>query len=289
MEGLRRRRRSTSATACASRIFMVTAIVAALAFGFWFLIIEGPGNAGPEMKRLFTATGNSRRCLLEEVLASPRAPRGGAGARGCDVPEAGPRPHGAARAADPGGQCRHLALRRRMSADTRPGGDRNARAAARRHGLRPNSRSATAPRSCCRTRARSCWMAGELLVAWPGWRPLPDLAGRAGGRRVPVGGAGRAGGARGSRDAGRRALQPQRPHGRARCASPTYARGASASASACGAARRGVRRLPRAGRRAARSWPSCRTCRLPHLRQGVRDRGLSHRRRARPTASWPSG
>ena len=26
-----------------SRIFMVTAIVAALAFGFWFLIIEGPG------------------------------------------------------------------------------------------------------------------------------------------------------------------------------------------------------------------------------------------------------
>ena len=26
-----------------SRIFMVTAIIAALAFGFWFLIIEGPG------------------------------------------------------------------------------------------------------------------------------------------------------------------------------------------------------------------------------------------------------
>jgi hypothetical protein len=25
------------------RIFMVTAIVAALAFGFWFLIIQGPG------------------------------------------------------------------------------------------------------------------------------------------------------------------------------------------------------------------------------------------------------
>jgi hypothetical protein len=26
-----------------ARIFMVTAIVAVLAFGFWFLIIEGPG------------------------------------------------------------------------------------------------------------------------------------------------------------------------------------------------------------------------------------------------------
>jgi predicted secreted protein len=25
------------------RIFMVTAIVAAIAFGFWFLILEGPG------------------------------------------------------------------------------------------------------------------------------------------------------------------------------------------------------------------------------------------------------
>jgi hypothetical protein len=26
-----------------ARIFMVTAVVAVLAFGFWFLIIEGPG------------------------------------------------------------------------------------------------------------------------------------------------------------------------------------------------------------------------------------------------------
>ena len=32
---------------------------------------------------------------------------------------------------------------------------------------------------------------GELLVAWPGWRPLPDLAQRAGGTPVPVAGAGR--------------------------------------------------------------------------------------------------
>ena len=30
------------------RIFMITAIIAAIAFGFWFLIIEGPGsNLGP--------------------------------------------------------------------------------------------------------------------------------------------------------------------------------------------------------------------------------------------------
>ena len=63
--------------------------------------------------------------------------------------------------------------------------------AAARHGVRPDQvavghGAAELLQDAC---AQLCHD-GELLVAWPGWRPLPDLAQRAGGTPVPVAGEG---------------------------------------------------------------------------------------------------
>jgi histidinol-phosphate/aromatic aminotransferase/cobyric acid decarboxylase-like protein len=80
-----------------------------------------------------------------------------------------------------------FALRRRMNAYPDPAATEVRELAARRHGLRPGQvavghGAAELLQDACAQLVHD----GELLVAWPGWRPLPDLAQRAGGRAVPA-------------------------------------------------------------------------------------------------------
>jgi len=82
-----------------------------------------------------------------------------------------------------------FALRRRMNAYPDPAATEVRELAAARHGVRPgqvavgHGAAELLQDACAQLLA-----GGELLVAWPGWRPLPDLAQRAGGRPVPVAG-----------------------------------------------------------------------------------------------------
>jgi histidinol-phosphate/aromatic aminotransferase/cobyric acid decarboxylase-like protein len=81
-----------------------------------------------------------------------------------------------------------FALRRRMHAYPDPAATEVRELAAARHGVRPEQvavghGAAELLQDAC----AQLLSGGELLVAWPGWRPLPDLAQRAGGRAVPVG------------------------------------------------------------------------------------------------------
>ena len=84
-----------------------------------------------------------------------------------------------------------FALRRRMNAYPDPGAREVRELAAARHGVRPDQvavghGAAELLQDACAQLIHG----GELLVAWPGWRPLPDLAQRAGGQPVPVRGIG---------------------------------------------------------------------------------------------------
>ena len=84
-----------------------------------------------------------------------------------------------------------FALRRRMNAYPDPAATELRRLAAERHGVRPEQvavghGAAELLQDACAQLVSG----GELLVAWPGWRPLPDLAQRAGGTAVPVAGEG---------------------------------------------------------------------------------------------------
>jgi histidinol-phosphate/aromatic aminotransferase/cobyric acid decarboxylase-like protein len=92
-----------------------------------------------------------------------------------------------------------FALRRRMNAYPDPAATQVRELAAARHGVRPDQvavghGAAELLQDAC---AQLLGRGDELLVAWPGWRPLPDLAQRAGGKPVPVFGplAGRVGAA----------------------------------------------------------------------------------------------
>jgi histidinol-phosphate aminotransferase len=81
-----------------------------------------------------------------------------------------------------------FALRRRMNAYPDPGAREVRELAAARHGLRPDQvavghGAAELLQDAC---AQLVGGGHELLVAWPGWHPLPELARRAGGRPVPV-------------------------------------------------------------------------------------------------------
>ena len=82
-----------------------------------------------------------------------------------------------------------FALRRRMNAYPDPAATEVRELAAARHGLRPDQvavghGAAELLQDAC----AQLLQGGELLVAWPGWRPLPDLAQRAGGKPVAVAG-----------------------------------------------------------------------------------------------------
>ena len=84
-----------------------------------------------------------------------------------------------------------FALRRRMNAYPDPAATEVRELAASRHGVRPEQvavghGAAELLQDACAQLVRE----GQLLVAWPGWRPLPDLAQRAGGEPVPVPGQG---------------------------------------------------------------------------------------------------
>jgi histidinol-phosphate aminotransferase len=81
-----------------------------------------------------------------------------------------------------------FALRRRMNAYPDPGAREVRELAAARHGLRADQvavghGAAELLQDAC---AQLVGGGHELLVAWPGWHPLPELARRAGGRPVPV-------------------------------------------------------------------------------------------------------
>ncbi len=81
-----------------------------------------------------------------------------------------------------------FALRRRMNAYPDPAATEVRELAAERHGL-PRDRVAVghgAAELLMDACAQLVAGGGELLVAWPGWHPLPDLARHAGGRPVPV-------------------------------------------------------------------------------------------------------
>ena len=81
-----------------------------------------------------------------------------------------------------------FALRRRMNAYPDPGACEVRELAAARHGVEPaqvavgHGAAELLQEACGELLAGG----GELLVAWPGWRPLPELAQRAGGTAVPV-------------------------------------------------------------------------------------------------------
>ena len=82
-----------------------------------------------------------------------------------------------------------FALRRRMNAYPDPAATEVRELAAERHGLRPDQ--VAVGHGAAELLQDACAQlldAGELLVEWPGWRPLPDLAQRAGGQPVPVAG-----------------------------------------------------------------------------------------------------
>jgi histidinol-phosphate/aromatic aminotransferase/cobyric acid decarboxylase-like protein len=85
-----------------------------------------------------------------------------------------------------------FALRRRMNAYPDPAARELRELAAQRHGVSPaqvavGHGAAELLQEAC---AALLGASGELLVAWPGWRPLPELARRVGGRPVPVAGDG---------------------------------------------------------------------------------------------------
>src|SRR5829696_3799296 len=84
-----------------------------------------------------------------------------------------------------------FALRRRMNAYPDPAATQVRELAAARHGVRPDQ--VAVGHGAAELLQDACAQlihAGELLVAWPGWRPLPDLAQRAGGTPVAVPGQG---------------------------------------------------------------------------------------------------
>jgi histidinol-phosphate aminotransferase len=88
-----------------------------------------------------------------------------------------------------------FALRRRMNAYPDPGAREVRELAAARHGVSPaqvavGHGAAELLQEAC---AALLHDDGELLVAWPGWGPLPELARRAGGRPVAVPGDERSG------------------------------------------------------------------------------------------------
>jgi len=85
-----------------------------------------------------------------------------------------------------------FALRRRMNAYPDPGAREVRELAARRHGLAPAQVAVGHGAAELLQEACAALLAGgrELLVAWPGWGPLPELARRVGGRPVPVPGEG---------------------------------------------------------------------------------------------------
>jgi histidinol-phosphate aminotransferase len=81
-----------------------------------------------------------------------------------------------------------FALRRRMNAYPDPGAREVRELAAARHGVSPaqvavGHGAAELLQEAC---AAVLHDGGELLVAWPGWGPLPELARRVGGRPVAV-------------------------------------------------------------------------------------------------------
>jgi histidinol-phosphate aminotransferase len=85
-----------------------------------------------------------------------------------------------------------FALRRRMNAYPDPGAREVRELAAARHGVSPaqvavGHGAAELLQEACAALLAS---GGELLVAWPGWGPLPELARRVGGRPVAVAGQG---------------------------------------------------------------------------------------------------
>jgi histidinol-phosphate aminotransferase len=85
-----------------------------------------------------------------------------------------------------------FALRRRMNAYPDPGAREVRELAAERHGVSPaqvavGHGAAELLQEAC---AALVGGGGELLVAWPGWGPLPELAQRVGGRPVAVPGEG---------------------------------------------------------------------------------------------------
>jgi histidinol-phosphate/aromatic aminotransferase/cobyric acid decarboxylase-like protein len=85
-----------------------------------------------------------------------------------------------------------FALRRRMNAYPDPGAREVRELAARRHGVSPaqvavGHGAVELLQEAC---AELLHDEGELLVAWPGWGPLPELAKRVGGRPVAVPGEG---------------------------------------------------------------------------------------------------
>ena len=81
-----------------------------------------------------------------------------------------------------------FALRRRMNAYPDPGAREVRELAAARHGVEPAQ--VAVGHGAAELLQEACGEllsgGGELLVAWPGWRPLPELAQRAGGTAVPV-------------------------------------------------------------------------------------------------------
>jgi histidinol-phosphate/aromatic aminotransferase/cobyric acid decarboxylase-like protein len=85
-----------------------------------------------------------------------------------------------------------FALRRRMNAYPDPGAREVRELAAQRHGVSPaqvavGHGAAELLQEAC---AALLGGRGELLVAWPGWGPLPELARRVGGKPVAVPGEG---------------------------------------------------------------------------------------------------
>jgi histidinol-phosphate aminotransferase len=85
-----------------------------------------------------------------------------------------------------------FALRRRMNAYPDPGAREVRELAAERHGLSPTQ--VAVGHGAAELLQEACGEllhdGGELLVAWPGWGPLPELAKRVGGRPVAVPGEG---------------------------------------------------------------------------------------------------
>src|SRR3954452_25606148 len=162
-------------------------------------------DAGPEVKRLFERYRQFQALPADEVSRELRERRDQERAQEVVfVPELDlartawhepPHPE-AVNAAT-------FALRRRMNAYSEPAAREVRELAARRHGVSTeqvavgHGAAELLQEACaallasdggddCSARGRS----GELLVAWPGWGPLPELARRVGGRPVPVAGEG---------------------------------------------------------------------------------------------------
>src|SRR3954452_5947329 len=159
-------------------------------------------DAGPEVKRLFERYRQFQALPADEVSRELRERRDQERAQEVVfVPELDlartawhepPHPE-AVNAAT-------FALRRRMNAYPDPAATEVRELAAERHGVQPeqvavgHGAAELLQDACAQLLASDGGDEvagrgrGELLVAWPGWRPLPDLAQRAGGRPVPVAG-----------------------------------------------------------------------------------------------------